>query len=392
VSEIVFDHVSKIFDDGTTALDSLDLTVPDGKLVVLVGPSGCGKTTALRLVAGLEELTEGSIRMGNRVLDDVAPKDRDVAMVFQNYALYPHMSVFQNMALGLKLRKVHRDEIRRRVQEVAVVLDIEDLLDRNPRQLSGGQRQRVAMGRAIVREPLAFLMDEPLSNLDAKLRVQMRSEILRIQRDLGVTTIFVTHDQVEALTMGDLVVVMADGVLQQVGDAQEIYERPDNVFVARFIGSPTMNMVEAQIMSSERGIRVDFGSHSLPLDDETVSLHPGLHRFLGKEIILGIRPESLEHASLRRIPSEFRLPVRPDLIESMGPQILVHFVVDARGISPNGHSDQEGEGSSTSVSSTTPFIAQMPSSVSITEGTTTELSVNTSGLHFFDVTTKRAIR
>jgi multiple sugar transport system ATP-binding protein len=392
VSEIVFDEVSKIFDDGTMALDSFDLTVPDGKLVVLVGPSGCGKTTALRLVAGLEELTDGSIRMGGRVLDDVAPKDRDVAMVFQNYALYPHMSVFQNMALALKLRRVQRDDIRRRVQEVAVVLGIQDLLDRSPRQLSGGQRQRVAMGRAIVREPQAFLMDEPLSNLDAKLRVQMRSEILRIQRDLGVTTIFVTHDQVEALTMGDLVVVMADGVLQQVGAAQEIYDRPDNVFVARFIGSPTMNMVEARLLRSDEGLHLDFGSHSLPLVEEIVSLRPELQGYLGKDIILGIRPEGLEDPSFRGMPSEFRLRVRPDLIESLGSQLLVHFVVDARGISANGGGDDESDGLSTTVSSSTPFVAQLPSSVSMREGTVTELSVNTSGLHFFDPTTRTAIR
>src|ERR671936_1492190 len=254
MAKIVLDNVTKVFPDGTRAVRSLSLDVEDGSLIVLVGPSGCGKTTALRMVAGLEEVTEGEIRIGDRVVNEVAPKDRDIAMVFQNYALYPHMSVFENMAFGLKLRRMNKPEIDERVEDAAKVLALFDLLKRKPGQLSGGQRQRVAMGRAIVREPQAFLMDEPLSNLDAKLRVQMRAEISRLQRDLGVTTIYVTHDQVEAMTTGNRVAVMKKGELQQVAPPQELYDRPVNLFVGGFIGSPAMNMVEATLDRQNGGV------------------------------------------------------------------------------------------------------------------------------------------
>src|SRR5688572_4701763 len=254
MAQIMFEGITKIFADGTRAVSSLDLQVEDGSLIVLVGPSGCGKTTALRMVAGLEEVTAGEIRIGDRLVNGVAPKDRDIAMVFQNYALYPHMSVFENMAFGLRLRHMKKPEINGRVEDAAKVLALFDLLQRKPGQLSGGQRQRVAMGRAIVREPQAFLMDEPLSNLDAKLRVQMRAEISRIQREVNVTTIYVTHDQVEAMTMGDRVAVLKLGVLQQVDSPQVLYRRPTNVFVAGFIGSPAMNMVEARIARSDGSI------------------------------------------------------------------------------------------------------------------------------------------
>src|SRR5919201_1316785 len=261
MAEIVLEGVTKLFDDGTVAVSDLNLSVEDGGLMVLVGPSGCGKTTALRMVAGLEEITQGDVRIGDRVVNEVAPKDRDIAMVFQNYALYPHLSVFENMAFGLRLRHLKRPDIRSRVEGTAKTLALFELLTRKPGQLSGGQRQRVAMGRAIVREPEAFLMDEPLSNLDAKLRVQMRSEISRLQRDVGVTTIYVTHDQVEAMTMGDRVAVRRSGVLQQIDPPSRLYRRPANVFVAGFIGSPAMNMVEADGQRDDGAAFVRFGGH-----------------------------------------------------------------------------------------------------------------------------------
>ncbi len=256
MAEITLDRVRKVFADGTEAVQSFDLEIRDGSFMVLVGPSGCGKTTVLRMVAGLEDLTEGTIRIGDRIVNDVPPGARDIAMVFQNYALYPHMTVYQNMALSLKIHKVKKDEMHRRVRETAAVLHLEDILNKRPRELSGGQRQRVAMGRAIVREPQAFLMDEPLSNLDAKLRVQMRAEILRIQQDLGVTTIYVTHDQTEAMTLGDLVAVMRKGVLQQVATPDELYSEPANLFVGGFIGSPAMNLVEATLAERDGNMLV----------------------------------------------------------------------------------------------------------------------------------------
>src|SRR3954447_18124020 len=274
MAEIGFDEVTKVYDDGTEAVKSVDLRIDDGTLMVLVGPSGCGKTTLLRMVAGLEEITDGEIRIGERVINDVDAKNRDLAMVFQNYALYPHMSCYDNMAFGLKLRKVPRREIDRRVRETAKTLGLEEQLKKKPRALSGGQRQRVAMGRAIVREPKAFLMDEPLSNLDAKLRVQMRTEISRIQRDLGVTMIYVTHDQTEAMTMGDRVAVMNRGVLQQVASPQEMYDNPMNLFVAGFIGSPAMNMVEADLVQADGGAAIAFGGITLAVPDSVMNARP----------------------------------------------------------------------------------------------------------------------
>ena len=276
MAQIGFDEVTKVYEDGTEAVRAVDLTIEDGTLMVLVGPSGCGKTTLLRMVAGLEEITGGSIRLGDAVINDVEAKNRDLAMVFQNYALYPHMTCYDNMAFGLKLRKVPRKEIDRRVRETARTLGLEDQLKKKPRALSGGQRQRVAMGRAIVREPQAFLMDEPLSNLDAKLRVQMRTEISRIQRDLGTTMIYVTHDQTEAMTMGDRVAVMNRGVLQQVDAPQDMYDRPANLFVAGFIGSPAMNMVDAVLRRDDGGGAVEFAGISLRVPEQTFQERPAL--------------------------------------------------------------------------------------------------------------------
>ena len=295
---VTFDQVSKIYPDGTRAVSGMELEIDDGEFMVLVGPSGCGKTTALRMVAGLEEISEGVVKIGDRVVNHVPPRDRDIAMVFQSYALYPHLSVYDNIAFGLKLKKEKKAEIEQRVQEAARILGLEPFLKRKPRALSGGQRQRVAMGRAIVRQPQAFLMDEPLSNLDAKLRVQMRAEIARLQGDLGTTTIYVTHDQVEAMTMGDRVAVMRKGELQQVASPQELYDHPVNLFVGGFIGSPAMNMVEATLERADGGFAAQLGSHRIALGEETLSARPALRAYEGKKVILGIRPEDLEDAAL----------------------------------------------------------------------------------------------
>src|SRR5437763_3893633 len=298
MAEITLSDVAKVYPDGTRAVSDLDLGIGDGEFMVLVGPSGCGKTTALRMVAGLEEISEGTIRIADRVVNGLPARDRDIAMVFQNYALYPHMTVYENMAFGLKLRKVSKDEIDRRVRDAARILGLQEFLGRKPRALSGGQRQRVAMGRAIVREPQGFLMDEPLSNLDAKLRVQMRAEIARIQRDLKVTTIYVTHDQVEAMTMGDRVAVMRKGVLQQVEAPQVLYEHPENLFVAGFIGSPAMNIVEAQLSRANGTLVAEFGGYHLRVDEQSAARRPALSKFEGKSVVLGIRPEDMEDAAL----------------------------------------------------------------------------------------------
>src|SRR5438034_5013166 len=297
MSDIEFADVAKVYPDGTRAVDSLDLEIQDGEFMVFVGPSGCGKTTALRMVAGLEEISEGTIRIGDRIVNQISPKDRDIAMVFQTYALYPHMTVEENLAFGLRLRKLSKIEIGRRVNAAATTLGLEDFLQRKPRALSGGQRQRVAMGRAIVREPRAYLMDEPLSNLDAKLRVQMRAEIHKLQRELGVTTIYVTHDQVEAMTMGDRVAVMRSGHLQQVDAPERIYEQPANQFVAGFIGSPPMNMIAAKLNRSDEGLVVTFGGHRVVVDPEIVRARPALRGYEGGDVVLGIRPEDFEDAA-----------------------------------------------------------------------------------------------
>ncbi|MBJ7330054.1 MAG: sn-glycerol-3-phosphate ABC transporter ATP-binding protein UgpC [Solirubrobacteraceae bacterium] len=332
MAEVAFAGVSKIYPDGTRAVSSMQLEVADGEFVVLVGPSGCGKTTALRMVAGLEEISEGEVRIGDRVVNHVPSRDRDIAMVFQSYALYPHLSVYDNIAFGLKLRKVPKGDIDARVERAAQVLDLKAFLDKKPRALSGGQRQRVAMGRAIVREPQAFLMDEPLSNLDAKLRVQMRAEISRLQTDLDVTTIYVTHDQVEAMTMGDRVAVMRKGELQQVASPQELYDRPVNLFVGGFIGSPAMNLLDAQIRREGDGWRAVLADGAtLELDPEMLGTRPALAGYDGKHVVLGIRPEDIEDAALapdsppgRRLDAELRLR------EALGSEVIAHLAVEAR--------------------------------------------------------------
>jgi ABC-type sugar transport system ATPase subunit len=330
VAEVVLDQVGKVYPDGTRAVRDLNLDVDDKEFLVLVGPSGCGKTTALRMVAGLEDISEGEVRIGDRVVNRVPARDRDVAMVFQSYALYPHLTVRDNIGFGLQLRKMPKAEIKRRVNDAARILGLEDNLDRKPRNLSGGQRQRVAMGRAIVREPQAFLMDEPLSNLDAKLRVQMRAEIARIQRDLGVTTIYVTHDQTEAMTLGDRVAVMKKGELQQVAEPQVLYDHPTNLFVAGFIGSPAMNLLQGTLIGGEDGdLELDLGSQKLQIDRAVLNQRPALRDYFGRKVVAGIRPEDMEDAALVPGADGTRLQSTADLVEAMGSDVLVHFVVDA---------------------------------------------------------------
>ena len=328
MAQVSFDRVSKIYPDGTRAVNDLSLEIEDGEFMVLVGPSGCGKTTALRMVAGLEDISEGVLKIAERVVNHVPSRDRDIAMVFQSYALYPHLSVYDNIAFGLRLRKMSKEEIDKRVHTAAKTLGLEEYLKRKPRALSGGQRQRVAMGRAIVREPAAFLMDEPLSNLDAKLRVQTRAEIAKLQSDLGVTTIYVTHDQIEAMTMGDRVAVMRKGELQQVADPQTLYDRPVNLFVGGFIGSPAMNMLDATIAQSNGDLQAKVGDQSITLGKETLDQRPALRDYVGKKVIIGIRPEDLEDAALETgAPGDRVLKGRLELREALGSEIMAHFAI-----------------------------------------------------------------
>ena len=395
---IKLDNVSKVYADGTTAVSDLSVEIGDGEFIVLVGPSGCGKTTALRMVAGLESITGGTITIGDRVVNTVPPKERDIAMVFQNYALYPHMSVFDNMAFGLKLRKLSKEEIERRVREAARILDLEPFLDKKPRALSGGQRQRVAMGRAIVRQPAAFLMDEPLSNLDAKLRVQMRAEISKLQRDLGVTTIYVTHDQVEAMTMGERVAVMRKGELQQVAPPQELYDRPLNLFVGGFIGSPAMNLFEATLERSNGGLQVVLGSQKLVLDDQCVADHPALADYEGKTLVVGIRPEQLEDAEIvRESPPERRLRGEVELREALGSELMVHFKVDAPPALTEDVKELAEDAGTTAEelgggdTNQTVVVGRFGPDSKVREGDVAEVAVDTRALHFFDTETGHAI-
>jgi multiple sugar transport system ATP-binding protein len=392
MAAVTFEDVAKIYPDGTRAVTDIDLEIQDGEFMVLVGPSGCGKSTALRMVAGLEDISEGVLKIGDRVVNHVAPRDRDIAMVFQSYALYPHLSVYDNIAFGLKLKKMPKDEIKRRVADAARVLDLEPYLKRKPRALSGGQRQRVAMGRAIVRQPQAFLMDEPLSNLDAKLRVQMRAEIARLQQDLGVTTIYVTHDQVEAMTMGDRVAVMRKGELQQVAPPQELYDRPVNLFVGGFIGSPAMNMIEAQLERQDGGLSAVLGSQQIALGDETLSQRPGLNAYEGRQIILGIRPEDLEDAELAS-DSDPRKRLRGSvkLREALGSEIMVHFTVDAKAavteetqeLAKDVGAEGLGEGGPLAEGGTM-MVGRFGARSRVNVDDETDVAVDTRALHFFD--------
>jgi multiple sugar transport system ATP-binding protein len=390
VATVQLDRIEKIYENGFHAIHGLNLDIADREFLVLVGPSGCGKSTALRMIAGLETISGGVMKIGERVVNDVEPKDRDIAMVFQNYALYPHMTVYDNIGFALKLAKVPKGEIDSRVRKAASILELEKHLDRKPAQLSGGQRQRVAMGRAIVRQPAAFLMDEPLSNLDAKLRVQMRAEIAALQRQLAVTTVYVTHDQTEAMTMGDRVAVLKDGYLQQVDTPQNLYDRPDNVFVAAFIGSPSMNLYEGtlRVRDDGQGATVMLGRHAVGVGAQSLAARPALRGYDGKSVTVGIRPEDFEDATLAPdAPADRRIRATVTLVEALGSEIMVHFGLDARTVDagdPDAPEEAVGEVQSNAVGRFSPRSR-------IRMGDDIEIAVSTENLHFFDTTTGSAI-
>jgi multiple sugar transport system ATP-binding protein len=393
VAQIVLDQVDKVYPGGTKGVDGLSLDIADGEFMVLVGPSGCGKSTALRSIAGLEEITSGTISIGSRVVNDLPPKDRDIAMVFQNYALYPHMTVEQNLAFGLEQRKTPKDEIKRRVSDVAKMLGLEDYLKRKPAALSGGQRQRVAMGRAIVREPQAFLMDEPLSNLDAKLRVSMRASLSQLHERLGVTTVYVTHDQVEAMTLGQRVCVLRDGKLQQVDSPQALYNTPVNLFVAGFIGSPSMNFATGTLVRDD-GPAVTFAGHKLSIPQPVLDARPGLADYFGKEFILGVRPSDFEDASLAEATWP-RLPVTTTVTEELGSEINVIFAIDAPPVQHHSiaqaATDSGDDEAIPIAGNKTMWTARVAARSSIKPGQSAELAVDSSNLQFFDTDSGLAI-
>ena len=390
MAEITLERLTKVYPDGTEAVSDLNLDVATGEFVVFVGPSGCGKTTALRMIAGLETITSGNVMLDGQVINDLPPKDRDIAMVFQNYALYPHMDAAKNMGFALRMRGLPKEEIDSRVREAARILGLADSLHKKPRTLSGGQRQRVAMGRAIVRNPQAFLMDEPLSNLDAKLRVEMRAEIARLQRDLGVTTIYVTHDQTEAMTMGDRVAVMRNGFLQQIAVPKTLYERPRNLFVAEFIGSPAMNLAVADVERSDGDVWVSFGPHRLRLEPETLERHHGLAAYDGREVVLGIRPEDMEDAAILRETHPDRvISVVCDIREDMGSEVYVHFNVPADPVSTRevieAFEDEEARmAAERARGGGVVFIARLERTTDARERQPLALAVDVTRLHFFD--------
>jgi multiple sugar transport system ATP-binding protein len=384
MAPVSLEKINKVYENGFHAVKDLSVSIADGEFMVLVGPSGCGKTTALRMVAGLEDITSGILRIGGKEANDETPKQRDIAMVFQNYALYPHMSVADNIGFALKLRKLPKDQLKAKVNEAAEILGLTDWLDRKPGQLSGGQRQRVAMGRAIVREPSVFLMDEPLSNLDAKLRVQMRAEVQRIQRRIGVSTIYVTHDQVEAMTMGDRVTVLRSGELQQVDTPQVLYDNPDNIFVAAFIGSPAMNLYDATLGAGARSLRL--GSQEIDLPEVVLQQRPALRGYEGKKLVVGLRPEHL--------PAEGAGSTGPklvgdvELIEALGSELVVHFTIDAHRVLAEGAVDKDeaaavkhGEG-----------VARVAAKTPVKPGDKLTFAVSIEDMKFFDDATGLAIR
>jgi multiple sugar transport system ATP-binding protein len=395
MAALEFEHVGKTFSDGTRAVDDVSLQVEDGEFVVLVGPSGCGKTTALRMVAGLEEVTDGLIRIGERVVNYLEPRERDVAMVFQNYALYPQMNVFDNMAFGLRMRKAPKDEMQSRVGRISRMLGLDELLKRKPGNLSGGQRQRVAMGRAIARQPQMFLMDEPLSNLDAKLRVHMRAEIAKLQRELGVTTLYVTHDQVEAMTMGTRIAVMRRGKLQQFGPPQELYDRPANLFVASFMGSPAMNLLEADVVAANGDVALRIGDQELPLPAEATAERPSLRSYLGRTVAAGFRPEHLRPAGAEAAP---RLRGSVKLVEALGSELLAHVETSGKvavseevleGSAVEAEEEEvlfavEGRGGAV-------VVARVDPDTPMEAGDSIELAINVRKLRLFDLESGAAI-
>ena len=388
MATVTLDYVNKVYDNGVHVIHDLSLDIAESEFLVLVGPSGSGKSTALRMVAGLESITSGEISIGDKVVNDLEPKDRDIAMVFQTYALYPHMTVFDNIAFSLKLARVPKAEIDTRVRKAAAILELEPYLDRKPGQLSGGQRQRVAMGRAIVRQPKAFLMDEPLSNLDAKLRVQMRAEIAGLQRDLGVTTIYVTHDQVEAMTMGDRVAVLKDGYLQQVDTPQNLYDTPTNVFVAAFIGSPSMNLYDGTLTIGGDAGSVPLGSQQVALGPEIFAKHPALRNYDGKHVVVGIRPEDLEDADIEpNAPADRRITANVKLVEALGSELVVHMTIDAKRVDSGDPDAAEEHRSESSANAVARFSRH--SRVSVDQNI--EIVIAADNLHFFDAQNRQAI-
>jgi multiple sugar transport system ATP-binding protein len=393
MAQINLDQVDKVYPGGVKAIDGLSLSIADGEFMVLVGPSGCGKSTALRSIAGLEDITSGTISIGDRVVNDLPPKDRDIAMVFQNYALYPHMTVEQNLAFGLQQRKTPKDEIKRRVADVAKMLGLDEYLKRKPAALSGGQRQRVAMGRAIVREPQAFLMDEPLSNLDAKLRVSMRASLSQLHERLGVTTVYVTHDQVEAMTLGQRVCVLRDGKLQQVDTPQTLFNSPVNLFVAGFIGSPAMNFAAAQLVR-DGGPAVTFAGHKLAVTDKLLTSRPGLDNYFGREVILGVRPSDFEDAALAE-PAWGRMPIQVSVTEELGSEIHVIFAIDAPPVQhasiTEARSDDGDDEAIPLADNKTLWTARVAARSEIRPSSAATLAVDTANLQFFDPATGLAI-
>ena len=398
MAEVVFDHVEKVYENGVRAVQELSLEIHDGEFLVLVGPSGCGKTTALRMVAGLEEISDGTITIGGRIVNDLTPKERDIAMVFQNYALYPHLTVAENIAFGLRLRKEPKKTINEKVEWAGKLLGLTQYLDRRPKELSGGQRQRVAMGRAIVREPQVFLMDEPLSNLDAKLRVQMRAEIAKIQREVGVTTVYVTHDQIEAMTMGDRVAVMRKGELQQLGVPQALYDNPTNLFVASFIGSPAMNLIEGEVVRANGGLGVRLGDQELPVPDDVAAKRPGLADYDGRTVAVGIRPEHMEDAALEG-DAKPRLRGHVSVTEALGSEVLAHVEVRAKPVV----SDEvievvEGDEAvvqdlqTDAAERRTTVVARFDAATRAKPGGDVEIAVDARKLQFFDLETGSTIR
>ncbi|WP_111766018.1 ABC transporter ATP-binding protein [Nakamurella deserti] len=394
MAPVTLDRINKTYENGFHAVQDLSIDIADGEFIVLVGPSGCGKSTALRMVAGLEDISTGTLKIGDRVVNTLSPKDRDIAMVFQSYALYPHMTVGDNIGYGLRIRKMEKSEIQRRVKNAADMLELTPLLDRKPKQLSGGQRQRVAMGRAIVREPQVFLMDEPLSNLDAKLRVQMRAEIGQVQQDLNVTTLYVTHDQVEAMTMGDRVVVLKAGLLMQVGAPQFLYDNPANVFVAGFIGSPPMNMGMGRIGRDGDDYTVTLGSSTLTLAPELIAEKPALKNHVGNEVIVGLRSEDMEDASIRKGATE-TLDAHVVLTEALGSEIVVHFETDITKVVTEDTkllAEESGEADVASIGGDrTKWVASFAPRSRVRPRDEIKVVVDTERLHFFDATTSNAI-
>ena len=392
MGNVVFEGVDKTYDNGFMAVKDLNLEINDGEFLVMVGPSGCGKSTTLRMIAGLEDLSSGKISIGGRVVNDLPPKDRDIAMVFQNYALYPHMTVGDNIGFALKLAKLPKSEIKERVDNAARILELTELLDRKPARLSGGQRQRVAMGRAIVRRPQVFLLDEPLSNLDAKLRVQMRAEITDLQREVGVTTFYVTHDQVEAMTMADRVAVINRGVLQQVAAPQTLFDEPNNLFTAAFIGSPSMNLLEAQITEADGAIAVTMGSHTRQLPASLLEKRPALRGYLDKPVVLGVRPKDLEDPSY--LPGAQTVPATVSNVEALGFEKIVYFELDAKPVFSEDALDLEDGGMGADIlnRTTTLMAARFNPASPVRPGDTRPVAIDLDQAHFFDLDSGQAIR